>query len=146
RQLEPPPEELTHPAIGTKLTMFRLEPLTGNGRPITEADLIGKVTLVNFWGPWCGACVVEFPHLMEIEKHFREEPDFQFLSISTNYNPRDDKGLAQSTEHFLKQRRADFPTYRDPDAATTRDLIQAARLDHFGYPTTVLIDREGAIR
>src|SRR5947207_15981301 len=40
------------PAVGKKLARFRLEPLTGDSQPVTESDLEGKVTLVNFWGPW----------------------------------------------------------------------------------------------
>jgi thiol-disulfide isomerase/thioredoxin len=139
-------EGTAHPAVGTKLVTFRLEPLTGGGRAVAEADLAGKVSLVNFWGPWCGPCGIEFPHLMEVERHFRGSPDFQFFSISSNANPFDDTGLAESTEHFLKQHQADFPTYRDPQAETTRALIQAAKLENFGYPTTVLLDRQATIR
>ena len=41
------------------------------------------MTLVNFWGPWCPACGIEFPHLVELEEHFRTDPNFQFLSVST---------------------------------------------------------------
>ena len=55
-----------HPAVGQKITTFALQPLTGDSREVTEADLAEKVTLVNFWGPWCGACAVEFPHLVEV--------------------------------------------------------------------------------
>jgi len=135
-----------NPAVGTKLATFRLQPLTGDGRAATEADLAGKVSLINFWGPWCGPCGMEFPHLMEIERHFRGSPDFQFFSIASNANPFDATGLAESTAHFLKQRQADFPTYRDPQAETTRALIHTAKLENFGYPTTVLLDRQGTIR
>ena len=137
------PEAVQSSAIGVKLTSFHVEPLTGGSHPITESDLMGKVTLINFWGPWCSTSVVEFPHLVELEKHLRQEPDFQFLSISSNSNPRDEKGFRESTEHFLKQRQADFPTYRDPDAAATIALIKAAGLERFGYPTTLLLDRPG---
>jgi thiol-disulfide isomerase/thioredoxin len=135
-----------HPAVGTKLTTFQLEPLTGDAASVSAESLAGKVTLVNFWGPWCGACIVEFPHLMELEKHFHEEPGFQFFSISTNADPRDEVGLAANTEAFLKRQGADFPTYRDPLAQTTIAFVQTAKLEAFGYPTTVLLDRSAAIR
>src|SRR3954466_3532940 len=58
------------PAVGAQLTDFRWEPLTGDARPVTQADLEDKLTLVNFWGPWCPACAIEFPHLVELEEHF----------------------------------------------------------------------------
>jgi thiol-disulfide isomerase/thioredoxin len=146
--LKPPPEPRgeRHPAVGTKLPTFQLEPLTGEVRPASAADLAGKVTLVNFWGPWCGACVVEFPHLVEIEQHFRTKPGFQFFSVSSNFDPRDEQGLAESTEAFLKQQQADFPTYRDPQGATTISLVKAAEIENFGFPATVVFGRGGAIR
>jgi cytochrome c biogenesis protein CcmG/thiol:disulfide interchange protein DsbE len=135
-----------HPAVGVKLGTLRLEPLTGAGQPVAEADLQGKVTLINFWGPWCGACAVEFPHLVELEQHFRGQPGFQFFSLSSNYDPRDEKDLAENTELFLKHHKAEFPTYRDPDARTTVGLMKGAKLEGFAYPATVLLDRRGAIR
>jgi len=146
--LKPPPEARgpRHPAVGTKITTFHLEPLTGDAREASLDDLEGKVTLINFWGPWCSACVIEFPHLVELERHFRGKDGFQFFSISSNQDPRDEAGLAASTEAFLKQHQADFPTHRDSDVRTTRGLVTDANLDHFGYPTTALLGRDGAIR
>jgi cytochrome c biogenesis protein CcmG/thiol:disulfide interchange protein DsbE len=135
-----------HPSVGLKLATFHLEPLTGEARPASSADLAGKITLVNFWGPWCGPCGVEFPHLVEIEQHFRTQPGFQFFSVSSNSDPRDEQGLAESTERFMKQQQADFPTYRDPQAQTTIGLVNTAKIEQFGYPATVLLGRDGAIR
>lgn len=136
----------SHPAVGSQLPYFHLEPLTGDARPKELADLQGKVTLINLWGPWCGVCAVEFPHLVELEQHFRAEPDFQFLSVSTNYDPTNEVGLAQETEQFLKQYRAEFPTYRDPAAATQKALLQGPLRGELGYPATLLVDREAKIR
>src|SRR2546421_11118218 len=106
------------PGVGKRLARFRLEPLTGDSRQVTEADLEGKVTLVNFWGPWCPACAVEFPHLVELEEHFRSRSGFQFFSVSSNADPRDEEGLREGTEQFLKQHQAEFATHHDPQAET----------------------------
>jgi thiol-disulfide isomerase/thioredoxin len=144
------PQQLTKgeldPSVGQTLTSFRLQPLTGNSQPTTEADLGNKVTLVNFWGPWCGVCAVEFPHLVELVHHFQSRPGFQFFSVSSNYNPHDDHGLAESTAEFLKLYKADFPTYRDPDGDTASALIRDAKIDQFGFPATVLLGPGGEIR
>jgi len=133
-------------AVGTKVAALALEPLTGNPSPVSLADLQGKVTLINFWGTWCRPCIVEFPHLVELEKHFHSEREFQFLSVSSNSDPRDDQGLAENTAEFLKQQQAEFPTYRDPDAKTIISLVESAKLSGFGFPTTILVDRDGIIR
>jgi thiol-disulfide isomerase/thioredoxin len=142
----PEPRGERHPAVGEKLTVFHLEPLTGDSREASIGDLDEKVTLINFWGPWCSACVIEFPHLVELEQHFRNQPGFQFFSVSSNYNPLDEQGLVENTEQFLKQQRAGFPAYRDPQGQTTIGLIKAAKEEHFGYPATLLLGKGGIIR
>jgi thiol-disulfide isomerase/thioredoxin len=134
-----------HPSVGKTLTTFRLQPLTGDSRPTTEEDLAGKVTLINFWGPWCGYCAIEFPHLVELVSHFRSRPNFQFFSVSSNANPHDERGLSESTAEFLRRYQADFATYRDPDGETTTALMRDAGLGSFGYPTTVLVGPDGVI-
>ena len=133
-------------AVGTKVTALALEPLTGDPSPVSLADLQGKITLINFWGTWCGPCYVEFPHLVELEQHFRSVPEFQFLSVSSNPDPSDHEGLAESTAEFLKQQQAEFPTYRDPDAKTIISLVESAKLSGFGFPTTIVVDGEAIIR
>ncbi len=142
----PDPSGEKHPAVGQKVTTFQLQPLTGDSRVVTEADLANKVTLVNFWGPWCSACVHEFPHLVELEKHFRAKPGFQFFSISSNMDLSNDTDLQRSTVDFLKQHHADFPTYRDPDGTTVVALSRDAKLGQPGFPTTVLVGPDLVIR
>src|SRR5262245_33076834 len=66
-----------HPAVGTTFSAVSLQPLTGGSLPVTEAALPGKITVINFWGPWCGYCKTEFPHLVELEEHYRSRSDFQ---------------------------------------------------------------------
>jgi thiol-disulfide isomerase/thioredoxin len=133
-------------AVGRRLTELALEPLTGDAGAVTEADLAGKVTLINYWGWWCGPCAVEFPHLVEMEQHFREQDDFQFLSVASNPDPRDEEGLLESTKAFLKQQRADFATFRDPAGRSQMALARDAQLRGTAFPMSVVLDREGVIR
>jgi thiol-disulfide isomerase/thioredoxin len=135
-----------HPAVGRKIELVELAPLAGNPPAISRADLDGKVTLINFWGPWCGPCAVEFPHLMEIEQHFRERPGFQLISVAYPSGPHDAPTLAQDTAEFLKQRQAKFGAYVDPAGATASHVESVAELAGFVLPTTIVVGRDGAIR
>jgi cytochrome c biogenesis protein CcmG, thiol:disulfide interchange protein DsbE len=136
-----------HPGVGTRIAKLRLEPLTGGGSPVTVADLQGKVTLINFWGPyWCPPCLEEFPHLVEIEQHFRGNKRFQFLSISCSGGPGSGEEIGPLTAQFLEEHRAKFPTYRDPYQRFAQHLEQVAKLDGFVFPTSLVVDQRGVIR
>jgi thiol-disulfide isomerase/thioredoxin len=138
-----PADGRDHPAVGKQLTRLALQPLTGNPPNISLDDLPGHVTLINFWGPWCGPCLVEFPHLKELELHFRGHEDFRFVSVSSSQG-EDEPGLQMETLGFLRQQRAEFPTYSDRDQRTRRMLLQV--VGEFYFPTTIAIGRDGTIR
>ena len=147
--LRPPGREASgekHPAVGTRIEEMRLEPLTGGASPATIADLQGKVTLINFWGPWCPPCRLEFPHLMEIEQHFRGNDRFQFLSISCSGGRTSGEEIGPLTSEFLNEQRATFPTYRDPYQRFAQHLLAAADLKGFAWPTSLVVDEGGVIR
>jgi thiol-disulfide isomerase/thioredoxin len=135
------------PGVGQPLPMLELQPLTGATDGISLKDLRGKVTLINYWGPWCGYCIQEFPHLVELWDKNRGNADFAFVSVSSGGSPKEDvTELRQQTQRFLDSRSATFPTYVDPDGANRQILMSIADMDGFGYPTTVLLDRNGIIR
>src|SRR5215213_9869374 len=54
--------------LDTPMPAFDLPPLPGRGEALTSEALKGQVTLINFWGSWCVACLSEHPTLMEIAK------------------------------------------------------------------------------
>jgi thiol-disulfide isomerase/thioredoxin len=133
-----------HASVGARLEQLPLQPLTGGGPAVSAKNLQGKVTLINFWGTWCPPCRMEFPHIVEIEQHFRSHADFQFLSIS--YPGGDDEDLGSATAEFLQYFKADFPTYQDSSGKFIGVVVGAAKLDGFVFPTSIVLDREGKIR
>jgi thiol-disulfide isomerase/thioredoxin len=143
-------DEAVHQAgVGQPLLVLELQPLTGTTQGVSLESVHGKVTLINYWGPWCGFCAEEFPHLHELWDKNRGNPEFAFLSVSVSEGgPRQDDvaKLQTDTENFFKSRGAAFPTYIDPDAANRQILASLCDMRGFGYPTTVLLDRAGVIR
>jgi thiol-disulfide isomerase/thioredoxin len=135
-----------HPAIGKKLERLSLEPLTGTTAPLALDDLTGKVALINIWGTWCGPCVIEFPHLKELAEHYQNEPDFRLVSISCTGPGGDDEELADNTSRFLREQRADFPTYSDPQWTTRNEIARVTNERGVPYPTTVIVGRDGTIQ
>jgi len=139
------PDPTDHPAVGQKLSCLDIEPLTGSAGPVTLEDLAGKVVLVNFWGTWCQPCRDEAPHLAELDRKFRPEPDFRLLAVSCGMeNPENIDVLRWETERFLENLGLDMPTYADPDGTTQQAFFSLGTEEVF--PITVVLDRRGVIR
>jgi cytochrome c biogenesis protein CcmG, thiol:disulfide interchange protein DsbE len=140
-------EALHQAGVGQPLPMLELQPLTGTTEGVSLESLHGKVALINYWGPWCGFCVEEFPHLVELWDKNRGNPEFAFVSVSSAGRGEENvPELKDQTENFFKSRQASFPTYVDPDGGNRQILASLTDMNGFGYPTTVLLDRHGIIR
>ncbi len=134
-----------HPALGKRLPLLVLEPLTGEGKPVQLEDLAGKVVLVNFWGTWCPPCRAELPHLVALAEEFRENPRFCIFLVSCGPGRNEDvEDLKYETEQFLAQANYDVPTYHDPGLKTRLAFDRLAGLR--GFPTTFVLDGQGVLR
>ncbi len=125
-----------------------------NGDPLSDADLKGKVVLLDFWAVWCGPCIATFPHLREWNEKFGPK-GLVIVGVTRYYEyewddeakrPKRVKDLPPDSEqaamvkfaehHQLKHRFAVIPkssTFNDAYGVT-------------GIPQAVLIDRTGNVR
>ncbi len=107
---------------------FDLEVLD-EGR-MTQADLKGKVVLVNFWASWCAPCRLEMPALDTLRRSI-DHPDFEFVAMNDDVSVGD-------AEAFLEEYGFDFPV-----------LLGRGKLrqqyHYMGLPYTVLLDREARV-
>jgi peroxiredoxin len=42
-----------------------------DGKPVTLSAARGKLVLLDFWASWCAPCIVELPHLVDLQKRYR---------------------------------------------------------------------------
>jgi cytochrome c biogenesis protein CcmG/thiol:disulfide interchange protein DsbE len=103
------------------------------GSPVkTDAELSGKVVIVDFWASWCGPCRKSFPFLNQLQqKH--QAAGLVVLAVNEDEERSD-------AEAFLKQYPANFAVLFDKEGQL------ASQYQIPGMPTTVVIDRKGKIR
>jgi thiol-disulfide isomerase/thioredoxin/TolA-binding protein len=51
-------------------------------------DLKGKIVIIDFWATWCGPCMAEAPHMVEINKKYADQ-GVQMIGISLDSDPSD---------------------------------------------------------
>jgi thiol-disulfide isomerase/thioredoxin len=61
--------------------------------------------LINVWATWCGPCVTEFPHLVDINRMYRNR-EFEFISITLDEPARKPNAL-----NFLEKKQASNKNY-----------------------------------
>lgn len=137
------PEDLLQKRL--RLQNVQLEPLVHAEGPIRSEDLQGKVVVLNFWGTWCPPCLMELPHLAELERKYRGQEGLLFLAVSCGPGPQEDlEAIRSQTTALLANQGFQMPTYLDPGFITRRAVAEA--VGFAGYPTTLVLDRQGYIR
>jgi uncharacterized protein (TIGR03067 family) len=143
-----------------KMLQGKLAPeLTGvtnwKGREIKLADLKGKYVLLDFWGYWCPPCVREVPILSEIHKKFSDR-GLEVVGIHV------DRGEDLDTTTKLDEMLSPFlkGPWKGLDLSFPVGLVTAKQVSEdsktskgcpvveygvIGFPTTILIDREGKV-
>jgi thiol-disulfide isomerase/thioredoxin len=132
--------------VGLPLGQLKLQPLSGDAPPVSLSSLRGAVVLLNFWGTWCPPCREELPHIAEIFQRRRGDTDFKLLAVSCGNRGTDSDldALRRDTVALLKKMDLALPTYADQDEVTREAVDRVAGFE--GYPTTLVLDRQGIIR
>lgn len=124
----------------------RPKPVDASLRPISFAQwkqelasLHGKIVVVDVWATWCAPCLERFPHIVELERQYR---DADVVVVSMNVDNREDKPAVDAARQFLMQQNAKFRNY----------LMDENILDSFqdlsvqGIPAVLIYDPTGRQR
>lgn len=105
------------------------------GTTVKPEDLLGKVTVLNFWFAACAPCRVEAPILEGLHQDFKSK-GVQFFGV----NLRDEKATAEAFEKSFK---LTYPSFNDKDGAVL--LSVAGMVPPNAVPTTLVLDKEGKV-
>ncbi len=132
--------------VGQPLPELDLKPMFEGTEPISREQLQGKLTVIHFWGTWCPPCKAEFPEFVKLAAKFSGNAEVAIVSVSCSSGPEYDlEKLRRQTEQFISDYKTPIPTYSDPAAMTRQQLALILPNGSMGYPTTLLVDREGKI-
>lgn len=132
--------------LGQKLPPIDLQPLLDGTPPLGPEQMEGKIILLHFWGTWCPHCMKEFPEFANVCAEFTGNPDLLIASVSCSAGPEYDlEQLKRQTEDSMAKYPRSIPTYADPAALTRERIAWVLPRGSLGYPTTLLVDRDGKI-
>ena len=132
----------SHPAIGRVVGNLPLVSISDASRP--PPTFTGKVTLLNFWGTWCGPCRRELPGMARIAGRLATEPGFQLVAVSCGAGGRDEiTEITDTTQSFLAEQKLAIAAWADPSGMAR--LIAGELLGFSAYPTTYLVGPDARV-
>jgi len=104
-----------------------------DGKVVSSEDFKGKVVVVDFWATWCPPCRTEIPGYVQLQKKYAAD-GLVIVGISV------DTDGPEVVRKFMKEVGINYPIVMADDQI--QDLFAPIQ----GYPTTLIIDRDGKIR
>lgn len=118
--------------IGSSLPEFVVKDL--QGRPVSSADLRGKVVLVDFWATWCQPCKREMPGYQQLLNRYGRQG---FEVIGFKFDTMKD---TEDPIQFAKRLGVLYPL------AVASEEVRRKFGGIEGLPTTMIYDRQGILR
>jgi thiol-disulfide isomerase/thioredoxin len=106
------------------------------GKPVSMADYLGRVVVVNFWYAGCAPCRAEAPILNSLQAKYAQD-GVAFLGVNT-------VDQAATALSFKDQFTVLYPSAMDVDSGSAR-IAFAGAIAPTATPTTYVIDTKGRI-
>jgi thiol-disulfide isomerase/thioredoxin len=117
--------------VDTKLTFRDFSGTTTAGKIFTQDSLKNKVTFINFWFEHCAPCIAEFDALNNLYNKYRNNPAFQFISVTYEKN--------EDIKRIARKYNMDYPVI-----SMESDKIYQL-IFNLGFPTSIIVDQSGKI-
>jgi thiol-disulfide isomerase/thioredoxin len=114
-----------------------------DGKPVSLAELEGKVILIDFWATWCPPCVAAIPVLDAMAQKYRDR-GFVILGVNVDAMHEDVQEASKAlplVRRFLVRHRVTWTNLLNGQGAS--DFAAAYRVEQI--PANFLVDRAGRI-
>jgi thiol-disulfide isomerase/thioredoxin len=102
-----------------------------DGKPVSTAQLRGKVVIVNFWATWCPPCRAEIPDLIALQNKYKD--GLQVIGVSV-----DDDASPEEVKAFAKKFGMNYPIVMGGSIAKEYGGIPA-------LPTSFVVNKDGGV-
>ena len=127
---------VTEIAVADRGDAIEFSGVTETGEPVTSADTLGEVLVVNFWYASCAPCRAEAADLQGLNAQF-ENKGASFLGV----NVRDQ---APNAIAFNETYSVTYPSVLDVDTGAMQ-LAFSGSIPPNAVPTTLVLDAEGRV-
>ena len=103
-----------------------------NSKPLTLADLKGKIVVLDFWATWCGPCLAAVPHTNELMKKYAGK-GVVFIGVCAQSG-------GEKMAETVKSKGIEYPVALDAESLTGKAYMNDS------YPDYYIIDRKGNLR
>jgi thiol-disulfide isomerase/thioredoxin len=103
-----------------------------NGGTFKLSQDAGKVTVINFWGSWCGPCTVETPQFALVSDAYRGKK-VGFVGIDVKEAGRSEPRA------FVKNNNVHYPIVYDEDGTTA---LRLGNVSTQAMPFTIILDSQ----
>ncbi|MEC4113890.1 TlpA disulfide reductase family protein [Myroides pelagicus] len=118
--------------IGQKAPNFKA--LTPEGKELSLEEVLGKVTLIDFWASWCRPCRIENPNVVKLYNEYHDK-GLNIIGVS----------LDSERENWLEAIEKDELTWNHiSNLESWKDPI-AKEYEVRGIPATFLLDENGVV-
>ncbi len=131
-QIESAPEiavDLRSETVSVKAPSWRLPSLAGD--TVALSDLKGKLVLLEFWFPYCQACIASVPHVNEIAERYKDKG---LVVYGVEYTNRSEMALSKYVGKY---------NIRTPTLHSGKEVAEAYFVA--GAPSFILINQQGDI-
>lgn len=124
-------DSIDNALLGTEYVPFSITTLSG--KKLDNHNTQGKVCFFSFWFKYCQPCIQEFDELNEIYSHFANDTNVVFVAITFDKK--------EEITDLLEQHKVVFPV-----ATVASQKISRSMNFNRGYPSAVLLDKQGRVR
>ena len=121
-----------------EIMRFMVEDLDGNEYLLGDLISDNKVTMINYWGTFCGPCIQEMPDLADLERKYKDQ-GFEIIGLTCDIvypGGRFDEEALIDAQEIVAELDVDYPV-----VVATDELNEYINSDYI--PVTFFVDSHG---